>query len=617
NFPTATNEINPPQKWYHFIGIGGISMSALANLLSYEKNKITGSDLNSNFNPDLKLDKFPIYTGHKSENIGNCDIVVYNSAIKETNLEIVRAKEKNIPLKGRAELLSEIADKYENVISISGMHGKTTTTEMIAEVFIHAGKNPTVHLGGISNYFNSNLRIGGKEFFITEACEYKNSFLSLKSTVGVVLNIEPEHLDFFKSFSEIKNSFSKFAHTSKMTVAPCNLNPDKTIMFKNNQGFSAKNISISRDGKISFDCYFKDSYFDTIVLNALGMHNVDNALACIAAANYFKIKKEHIRTALLNYKGVKRRMEIIKTTPLIISDYAHHPTEILSSINALKQHLEVRQFADLNKTDFLLDIDKKENVKKNVSKNNIENNIKKDRENSKKESEIKTKKNIKRKTKKKSETEVENVIKRGNKKNGNKKKEKIQISNESENLNINFIKGNNYGIKKENSEKESGTETNLSEVVSKKNTHSNAILGTPTASFTTKKETKLKSKTNNITKTKIEDYKNGEKSKNRLLVVFQPHTYSRTQAFMGDFVKVLSVADTTFIYKTYAAREKPIKGASAYDLYLKLRKIKKNAKYFKSFIDLAENIKKESEDNSATTLILGAGDIEKLIPYLT
>ncbi|MDD3862885.1 MAG: cyanophycin synthetase, partial [Clostridia bacterium] len=266
--------------------------------------------------------------------------------------------------------------------------------------------------------------------------------------------------------------------------------------------------------------------------------------------------------------------------------------------------------------------------KKNVSENNIENNIKKDKENSKRESEIKTKKNIKRKTesgaareresKKKSETEVENVIKRENKKNGNKKKEKIQISNESENLNINFIKGNNYGIKKENSEKESGTETNLSEVVSKKNTHSNnAILGTPTANFTTKKGTKLKSKTNNITKTKIEDYKNGEKSKNHLLVVFQPHTYSRTQAFMGDFVKVLSVADTTFIYKTYAAREKPIKGASAYDLYLKLRKIKKNAKYFKSFIDLAENIKKESEYNSATTLILGAGDIEKLIPYLT
>ena len=191
-------------KKYYFVGIAGVSMSALAQLLIKNGNIVEGSDLN----PEAKIPNVKIYYEHNAENLkDDIDYLVYNSAIPENNPEIEKARKLGIPILSRAELLAEIASEYKNLISISGMHGKTTTTEMIAEVFLEAGFEPTIHIGGISNCFNSNLYIGKKKFFITEACEYKDSFLTLKSDVGVVLNIEPEHLDYFKNFENIKNSF--------------------------------------------------------------------------------------------------------------------------------------------------------------------------------------------------------------------------------------------------------------------------------------------------------------------------------------------------------------------------------------------------------------------------
>ncbi|MDD3397094.1 MAG: UDP-N-acetylmuramate--L-alanine ligase [Clostridia bacterium] len=453
------------KKHYHFIGIGGISMSALAKYLANENNIITGSDIS----PDVKLSGIETFVGHNAKNLGDCDVVVYNSAISSDNPEMIEAKKRNVPIISRAEMLAEIGSRHKNVISISGIHGKTTTTEMIAEVFIQAGLNPTVHLGGISNCFCSNLLLGDKKFFITEACEYKNSFLSLKNKVGVILNLEPEHLDFFKTFNKMKESFKLFANSSETVVAPADLgiNIKNCILIKDINGYTAKNVITLKNGKLSFDCYFKGEYLDTIILNAMGIHNISNALACIAVSRHFKIDVEKIKRALNSFKGVKRRMEIVNPSPLIIHDYAHHPTELNATIEAIKNHFKIGY------------------VERLESKSNV------------------------------------------------------RIGN-----------------------------------VSLKN--------------------QLNSK--------------------RLYVVFQPHTYSRTDAFKDDFIKILNKADKLYLYKTYPAREKAIKGASAYNLYQKLHKIKKDTYYYKDFSILANDLKKELKSDTIL-LILGAGDIEKLNSY--
>ena len=426
-------------KHYHFIGIGGISMSALAKFLANKNNVISGSDIN----PDIKIDGIKTFVGHNAKNINGCDVVVYNSAIQENNPEIIEARKKCIPLISRADLLAEIGEMHKNVISISGVHGKTTTTEMIAEVFIQAELNPTVHLGGISNCFNSNILIGGKKFFISEACEYKNSFLSLKNTVGVILNLEPEHLDFYKTFNNMKSSFELFANHSKIVISPIDLGikTGKTIFIKDNSGYTAKNVLTLNNGKLSFDCFFKGKYLDNIVLNALGKHNVDNALACIAVARYFNISMKHIKQALSSYKGVKRRMEIIKLNPLIIHDYAHHPTELNSAIDAIKSHFKIGLTETFDNPNYAKILTNQE----------------------------------------------------------------LDASND-----INFL--SNQGNAK------------------------------------------------------------------KLYVIFQPHTYSRTNNFKDYFIKVLTKADKLFLFKTYPAREKAIPGASAYNLYQKIIK-NKNEKY--------------------------------------
>ncbi|MDD2445811.1 MAG: Mur ligase domain-containing protein [Clostridia bacterium] len=464
---------------YHFIGIGGISMSALARYLVNEKHIVSGSDIN----PEIKLDGIKVFAGHSANNVGNCDFVVYNTAITDTNPEIIRAKEKNITLLTRAELLAEIASKHKNIISISGVHGKTTTTEMIAEVFIQAGLKPTVHLGGISNCFNSNVLIGDSNYFITEACEYKNSFLTLKSTLGVILNIEPEHLDFFKTFCDMQSSFRAFAYASKSTVSTTEICPNKTILFKNKNGYDARNISTLSNGKLCFDCYYKNKFLDTVILNALGIHNIDNALACIATCRHFKIKLKHIKKALKNFKGVKRRMEIIQANPLVIHDYAHHPTELISSITAIKNHFK----------------------------------------------------------------EAENFWQ-----NSNIKKRKL------------------------------------------------------------KKEKHLAEKYKTVTCSRPNQNTNSK----TLIVVFQPHTYSRTATFKDDFINALNIADKVYIFKTYAAREDVIKGASAFCLYQKLHKIKKETYYYKDFLNLSNDLKSILNENTIL-LILGAGDIYKLGLYFS
>lgn len=204
-------DFSKPQA-VHFIGIGGISMSGLAEILMDEGFQISGSDAHrSELTEHLEAKGARIEYGQKAENIRDgIDAVIYTAAIHEDNPELMEAKRREIPLMSRAELLGQMMKNYKEAIAISGTHGKTTTTSMVTEIFLEAENDPTITVGGILNSIGGNIRVGGPEYFVTEACEYTNSFLSFYPTTAVVLNIEADHLDFFKDLEDIRNSFCQF-----------------------------------------------------------------------------------------------------------------------------------------------------------------------------------------------------------------------------------------------------------------------------------------------------------------------------------------------------------------------------------------------------------------------
>ena len=312
-------------------------MSALAQLLFEKGYYVQGSDRHISSNvKNLTKRGVNVFIGHDKNNVGDCNIIVYNYAIQDNNPELVFAKENNLMIMSRAELLGIFASNYKNVIAISGAHGKTTTTAMISEIFLEAKLNPTIHMGGILNKINNNCLLGDDTLFITEACEYKDSFLSLKSSVGVILNIANEHLDYFKNFDNIKKSFGKFASNSEIAICENSLKIDNSITFGVGGRYKAGNIVFGKK-YTRFEVIKDGEKYFNVMLKAYGRHNVNNALASIAVADIFKIDKKVIKRALRNFGGVKRRFEVIKNSPFIIHDYAHHPDEIKSVIKSLKE----------------------------------------------------------------------------------------------------------------------------------------------------------------------------------------------------------------------------------------------------------------------------------------
>lgn len=331
-------------KKYYFIGIGGISMSALAIFLKLSGEQVSGSDINLNETMQ-NLDKFNITynIGHFAKNIEEYspDIVVINCAIDDKNEELNWAKNNKIKIVSRAKLLGDFSKNFKNVIAISGTHGKTTTVGMISEIFIEAGLKPSVHIGGILNKINSNFLVGEQKFFITEACEYKNSFLYLRPKIGVMLNIERDHMDFFKNYKELENSFDKFLTYSKIKIYPKSVHSDFDFYYQSNTkliNFYAKNIEKSKRG-IIFKYYENGKFITTIRLNTFGTHNVNNAIVAIMIARHYKVKIADIKRALKNFSGVKRRFETIGYigNAVVIHDYAHHPTEIKKVISQAKE----------------------------------------------------------------------------------------------------------------------------------------------------------------------------------------------------------------------------------------------------------------------------------------
>lgn len=441
-------------KSVYIIGIGGISLSAIAVFLKKFGIEVYGSDIHdSDVIGNLRKQGFKIVIGSSDEFVIKSDAVIYTSAISDYNQDILLAKKLGKHVYSRAEVLGMLSEKYKT-ISVAGSHGKTTTTGMISNIFLCAGKNPNIHVGGILNNINSNVRIGDGEFLITEACEYKDSFLQLKNYISVVLNIQEDHLDYFKNLDNIFYSFEKFAQ-----------NTDKNGVFIYNfDDFLAKNIKLSckklsyglgkgsdvhainiieyDKGRYSFEVEYLGKNIGKIFLPCYGKHNIYNALASIVAAYQSGIKFTDIKKGIETFKGIKRRFERISeiNNNLIIHDYAHHPDEIKATIKTCRE------------------------------------------------------------------------------------------------------------------------------------------LG----------------------------YDN-------LVVIFQPHTFSRTQALYKEFLNCFTDASEVWLLPVYPARERPIKGVSSYKLYQDIKKTGFQARYFSSFQKAKDQISKRQKTLFA---ILGAGDIENLANML-
>jgi UDP-N-acetylmuramate--alanine ligase len=339
----------------HFIGIGGISMSALAQILHNKGYIISGSDTDkTKIIDNLISQKIEITNVHSEENVYNKDLIVRSAAIKDDNPEVKKARELSIPIIERSQLLGGLMKLYKNSIGVAGTHGKTTTTSMISLLLQSDDKNPTTLVGGILENIGGNFKIGGNEYFVTEACEYCNSFLDFSPTIAVILNIEEDHLDYFRDLEHIIDSFNKYAklvpENGHVIVCADNENSLKALkdvkaniitfgIYDESAHWSAKNISKDENGKTIFDCYYMNKKIAAIKLNVYGTHNVYNALASIAAVYPLGISEISIKQGFLNYHGTDRRFQIKGTNNFtVVSDYAHHPTEIKATLEAAKQY---------------------------------------------------------------------------------------------------------------------------------------------------------------------------------------------------------------------------------------------------------------------------------------
>lgn len=309
-------------KIFYFLGIGGISMSSLAIFLKSMRNVVSGSDLNfSKSTEALEAEKIEVDFCFNKEKIKEADYIVYSSAIKEGNEQFEFAKSLGKRLVVRGELLGEISKRYKKVIAVSGSHGKTTTTAMIYEILKCAGKNPTLHLGGFRCEDDRAFCEGGREYFVTEACEYCDNFLFLRPYLSVVTNIEKEHMDYFKTFERQLSSFEKFREQSKIVV-------------EGTGDYSAKYIRHRKNGQVSFSLYKGKEKLMRINLCVLEEINVQNCIYAYQVGKILGLSDLQIKKGLENFKGVRTRFERVDCPWFenVICDYSHHPTEISKAI---------------------------------------------------------------------------------------------------------------------------------------------------------------------------------------------------------------------------------------------------------------------------------------------
>jgi len=371
----------------YFIGIGGSSMSGLAEISLNRGYRVAGSDISrSPASEKLEALGVTVHVGHSADNIdGSVDLVVYTVAIAGDNPEFLKAKELDLPIVERGVYLGWIADHFDKTVAVSGVHGKTTTTSMLSNILLEAGMNPSAHIGGVIPGLESSVITGGSEFFVTEACEYHKNFLHIRPFAGIILNVEPEHLDYFKTFRNMKNAFIKFAkgipengylvlcadseyalmcaEYTRANVITYSVKSESAPSVENALGkkvlthFYAKNAELKKPSSDSAECV-KTGYSYTLVkdgtdvgraeLQIPGLYNVSDSLAAAAVASALGCPDDKIIEGISTFTGAKRRFEIVGKTgkgAVVISDYAHHPSEIKVTIDAAKQNAKGKVIA--------------------------------------------------------------------------------------------------------------------------------------------------------------------------------------------------------------------------------------------------------------------------------
>jgi UDP-N-acetylmuramate--alanine ligase len=341
-------------KVIHMIGIGGISMSGIASILLTHNAKVTGSDMQESETTKMLINEgINVTYGHNLDNVKKANIVVYTAAIKDDDPELKLARELKKEVYERAEFLGKLSLEYKNCLCISGTHGKSTTTGLLSTIFIKANLNPTILIGAMMPLLNNkNYKVGNKDYLIMEACEYVDSFLHFHPTSEIVLNIDNDHLDYFHNLDNIKKSFKKYTELLPENGILVTNNDDEnshelqntnrkviTYGINNNAIYMAKNIIANSNGTYSFDIYYNNNLLTNITLNIQGYHNIYNSLASFALAYEYIKDIDLIKEGIESYHGVERRFELlgtIKNNILVYDDYAHHPTEVETTLKTAK-----------------------------------------------------------------------------------------------------------------------------------------------------------------------------------------------------------------------------------------------------------------------------------------
>ena len=342
----------------HFVGVGGIGMSGLALIMKGLGFKVQGSDISSNKNIErLKKNKIKVYIGHNKKNIQKSTILVISSAIKQSNSEIIKAKEKQLPIYKRGDMLAHVVSLLKRNIVVSGSHGKTTTTSLVSGIFSKAKLDPTIINGGVLNSFNNSAKLGKSDWCILESDESDGSFVNMSPTYSIITNIDQEHMDYYKTMNNLKQLFIKFIEktpsfgksficlddkNNKEIVKKLKIKNYYTYGTDNNSQFCIKNISQSKEfSKFNINIKLpgkKNFIINNIKIPLLGLHNVRNATAAAAVASTIGISKKIIKEALKKFKGVQRRFNkiFVFREATFFDDYAHHPTEIKELLKGVR-----------------------------------------------------------------------------------------------------------------------------------------------------------------------------------------------------------------------------------------------------------------------------------------
>lgn len=347
------DEVIKSAKRIHFIGIGGSGMCPLAEILHAQGHYLTGSDNNeSDTLKRIRALGIPVTMGQKAENVDGADMVVYTAALLPDNPELVAAKEKGIPTFERSKLFGYFTRKYDNCIGVCGTHGKTTVTSMLTHILIDNDFDPSAVIGGKLPLTGTNGRVGTSDILVCEACEYKDTFLDLTPDVSVILNVDRDHMEYFKTLENLEASFRKFADMStkcviyngddKNTLDSISGVDGKTMISfgkNDNCDYVAKNVSWHDGAFPCYDVYKKGELLGNIELSVPGEHNVLNSLAAVAAAMYCGATFSQCQKSISTFKGAGRRFEFLGSFngADIVDDYAHHPAELEVTLTAAKK----------------------------------------------------------------------------------------------------------------------------------------------------------------------------------------------------------------------------------------------------------------------------------------